>query len=32
MHEYDTGIDPDDPEVARLADAALREARAEVGE
>jgi hypothetical protein len=32
MHEYDTGIDPDDPEVARLAEAALREARTEVGE
>jgi hypothetical protein len=32
MHEYDAGIDPDDPEVARLADSALTEARAEVGE
>jgi hypothetical protein len=32
MHEYDAGVDPSDPEVARLAEAALREARAEVGE
>lgn len=32
MHEYDAGVDPADPEVQRLADAALREARAEVGE
>ncbi|HET8561775.1 MAG TPA: hypothetical protein VFL69_14745 [Marmoricola sp.] len=32
MHEYDLGVDPTDPEVQRLADAALREARAEVGE
>lgn len=32
MHEYDAGVDPDDPEVARLADSALTEARAEVGE
>lgn len=32
MHEYDAGVDPADPEVTRLADAALREARAEVGE
>jgi len=32
MHEYDGGIDPSDPEVAALAEAALRAARAEVGE
>lgn len=32
MHEYDPGVDPDDPEVQRLAEAALREAQAEVGE
>jgi hypothetical protein len=32
MHEYDPGVEPDDPEVARLAEAALREAQAEVGE
>ncbi len=32
MHEYDAGVDPTDPEVQRLAEAALREARAEVGD
>ncbi len=32
MHEYDDGVDPEDPEVARLAEVALAEARAEVGE
>jgi hypothetical protein len=32
MHEYDAGIDPDDPEVAAAAEALLREARADVGE
>ena len=32
MHEYDEGVDPADPEVARLAELALREARAEVGQ
>jgi hypothetical protein len=32
MHEYDAGIDPDDPDVAAAADALLREARADVGE
>ena len=32
MHAYDTGLDPADPEVAAVADAALRGARAEVGE
>lgn len=32
MHEYDRGVDPADPQVARLAEDALREARAEVGE
>lgn len=32
MHEYDEGIDPDDPAVAALAEEALASARAEVGE
>jgi hypothetical protein len=32
MHEYDEGVDPADPEVARLAEAALRAARAEIGQ
>jgi hypothetical protein len=32
MHEYDEGIDPADPEVARLAAEALARARADVGE
>jgi hypothetical protein len=32
MHEYDAGVDPADPEVARLAASALAAARAEVGE
>ena len=32
MHEYDDGIDPDDPEVAALAEALLSEAQADVGE
>jgi hypothetical protein len=32
MHEYDDGIDPDDPEVAAAAEAVLRQARADVGE
>ena len=32
MHAYDAGLDPADPEVAAVADAALRGARAEVGE
>lgn len=32
MHEYDAGVDPSDPEIRRLAEAALREAQAEVGE
>lgn len=31
VYEYDEGIDPDDPAVRRAADAALREARDEVG-
>lgn len=31
MCEYDEGVDPDDPEVTALVDAALAEARAEVG-
>ncbi len=30
--EYDEGVDPDDPRVARLADEALAAARAEVGD
>ena len=32
MHEYDDGIDPDDPQVAAAAEALLRQARADVGE
>ncbi|MDQ6934015.1 MAG: hypothetical protein M3130_01745 [Actinomycetota bacterium] len=32
MHEYDAGVDPKDPDVARLASDALAQARAEVGE
>ena len=32
MHEYDAGIDPEDPAVAAAAEAALAEARADVGE
>ena len=32
MHEYDAGIDPDDPAVAAAAEAALRQAREDVGE
>ena len=32
MHEYDVGVDPDDPEVAAAAEALLRQARADVGE
>jgi hypothetical protein len=32
MHEYDAGIDPDDPEVQALAAEALEHARADVGE
>jgi hypothetical protein len=32
MHEYDDGIDPDDPEVAAVAAALLEQARADVGE
>jgi len=32
MHEYDEGIDPDDPAVAEAADALLRSAREDVGE
>lgn len=32
MHAYDTGLDPDDPEVVAVAEAALTGARAEVGE
>lgn len=32
MHEYDEGIDPDDPEVAAAAEALLAQARADVGE
>ena len=32
MHAYDAGLDPADPEVAAAADAALADARAEVGE
>ena len=31
MCEYDEGVDPDDPKVSALVDAALAEARAEVG-
>jgi hypothetical protein len=32
MHAYDPGLDPDDPEVAAVADEALVGARAELGE
>jgi hypothetical protein len=32
MHAYDPGLDPDDPEVSAAADAALRQAQAEVGD
>jgi hypothetical protein len=32
MHEYDDGIDPDDPAVAAAAEALLRQAREDVGE
>ncbi len=32
MHAYDPGLDPNDPEVAAVADAALVAARAEVGD
>ena len=32
MHAYDPGLDPDDPEVAAVADRALVQARAELGE
>ncbi len=32
MHSYDAGLDPDDPEVVVVAEQALREARAEIGE
>ncbi len=32
MHAYDAGLDPDDPEVRGVADAALDAARAEVGD
>ena len=32
MHEYDEGVDPDDPAVAEAADALLRSAREDVGE
>ncbi|HET7350053.1 MAG TPA: hypothetical protein VFJ28_03870 [Marmoricola sp.] len=32
MHAYDPGLDPDDPEVRRAADAALAAAMAEVGQ
>jgi hypothetical protein len=32
MHAYDTGLDPQDPEVAAAADLALLRARAEVGD
>jgi hypothetical protein len=32
MHEYDDGIDPDDPEVVAVAAALLEQARADVGE
>ena len=31
MHAYDAGLDPDDPEVAAVADRALAGAQAEVG-
>ena len=32
MHAYDPGLDPNDPEVAAVAAAALAEAQGEVGE
>jgi hypothetical protein len=32
MHAYDRGLDPDDPEVVAVADLALAQARAEVGD
>jgi hypothetical protein len=32
MHEYDDGIDPDDPEVASAAETLLRQAREDVGD
>ena len=32
MHAYDAGLDPADPEVAAVADQALAQAQAEVGE
>lgn len=32
MHEYDAGIDPDDPDVARAAAEVLAQARADVGD
>ena len=32
MHAYDPGLDPHDPEVAAIADGALDQARAEVGD
>jgi hypothetical protein len=32
MHAYDAGLDPNDPEVAAVADRALEQAQAEVGE
>jgi hypothetical protein len=32
MHAYDAGLDPDDPEVVAVADLALRQAQAEVGD
>ncbi len=32
MHAYDEGLDPDDPEVVVVADLALAQARAEVGD
>ena len=32
MHAYDAGVDPADPEVVAIADLALQQARAEVGE
>jgi hypothetical protein len=32
MHSYDAGLDPDDPVVGLVADQALAQARAEVGD
>ena len=32
MHAYDRGLDPDDPEVVAVADLALVQAQAEVGD